>query len=159
MKQPKSTREKYGQRTFLLRDKDIVERIKVVLDNAPIDPLRPLQLVLREEVKARKPDQNALMFAGPIRDISEQAWFDGRQFSAEILHEWFKREFLPEEYDPELCVSETYRKWDYDPSGNRVLVGSTKDLTVYGFSQHLEQVFAFGASMGVEFSKVPPKDF
>jgi hypothetical protein len=34
------------------------------------------------------------------------------------------------------------------------LVGSTTDLTVYGFSQYLEQVTAHGASLGVQFHTV-----
>lgn len=33
----------------------------------------------------------------------------------------------------------------------RVLAGSTKNLTVKGFSEYLEQIYAFGAEQGVEF--------
>lgn len=148
----KSARPKFEQRKILLRGPEQVDRAIALISNAPLDDKRPLELVLREEVKARKPDQNALMFAGPIRDIAAQAWLDGRQFSDVVWHEYLKRAFLPEEFDPELCL-EGYVKWDVDPVGNPVMVGSTTKLTVRGFSQHLEQVFAFGASLGVEFSE------
>lgn len=147
-------RGRFATRTFLVSSETVRENLLAAVRNMPVDAKKPLQVLIREEVKVRKLDQQALMFAGPLRDISEQAWFEGRQHSVEVLHEYFKREFLPEEFDAELCV-ENYRKWDIDPSGNRVLVGSTKQLTVKGFSQYLEAVFAFGAAMGVEFHASP----
>ena len=143
-------RSRYATRAFLVSSEQVRENLIAAIRNMPVDPKKPLQVLIREEVKVRKLDQQALMFAGPLRDISEQTWFEGRQYSVEVLHEYLKRELLPEEFDPELCV-ENYRKWDIDPSGNRVLVGSTKQLTVKGFSQHLEAVFAFGAALGVLF--------
>lgn len=143
-------RAKFEQRRILLRGHEQVERAIALLSNVPLDPDKPLELIVREEVKPRKPDQNALMWAGPLKDISEQAWFDGRKFSPEIWHEYFKRQFLPDEFDPELCL-EGYIKWDCDPSGERVMVGSTKMLTVKGMAQHIEQIHAFGGSLGVEF--------
>mgnify|MGYP000658249821 CR=1 FL=1 len=66
------------------------------------------------------------------------------------IFEYFKKEYLPEEFNPDLC-KEGYQKWDYDPSGDRVCVGSTTELTVKGFSQYLEQIYAFGAEQGVRF--------
>lgn len=145
------TRAKLEPRTIILRGPEQVERAMALIKNAPIYENRPLEVILREPVKARKPDQNALMFAGPIRDIAAQAWLDGKQYSDETWHYYFKRAFLPEAFDPELCL-EGYVKWESDPTGDPVLVGSTKKLTVRGFSQHLEQIYAFGASLGVEFS-------
>jgi hypothetical protein len=125
------------------------------LRNAPLDADKPLEFLLREEVKARKPDQNALMWAGPLRDIAEQGYVEGRTFSATVWHEHFKREYLPEDYDPELC-KEGYRKWDYTPKGDRVLVGSTTDLTVRGFALYLKQVEAYAqVELGVQFHANP----
>lgn len=152
----KSARAPFTLRRVMLREPEQVERAIAVLRNAPLDPLRPLEFLVREEVKARKPDQNALMFAGPIRDIAEQAWLDGKQFSAEVWHEYMKRQFLPDQFDAELCL-EGYVKWESDPAGDLVMIGSTKMLTVRGFSLHLEQVFAFGASLGVEFHESPQR--
>ncbi len=86
-----------------------------------------------------------------MTDIANQAYIQGRRYSAEVLHEFCKREFLPEEFDPELCL-DGYVKWAYDPLGNRILIGSTTQLTVKGYSQYLEAVFAFGGNLGVQFS-------
>jgi hypothetical protein len=144
------SRPDFAKRTFLLRDEEIRERFIAAVRNAPLDAEHPLEAILREEVKARKSDQNSLYWAGPLRDIAEQAWIEGRQYSADVLHEHFKREYLPEEYDPEDC-KEGYEKWSYTPGGERVLVGSTKSLTVHGFAKYLTQVEAFGASLGVQF--------
>jgi hypothetical protein len=155
-RQVKSTRPKFEQRKILLRGAEQVERAVALLRNVPLDSLKPLELLIREEVRARKPDQNALMWAGPLRDIAEQCWVEGRQYSAEIWHQHFKAQLLPEEFDPDLC-KEGYQKWDHGPGGDRILVGSTTDLTIKGFSQYLEQLHAFGGSLGVEFHE-PQRD-
>ena len=97
------------------------------------------------------------MWAGPMVDIAEQGYVDGRTFTAEVWHEHFKREYLPEEYDPTLC-KEGYRKWDYTPKGERVLVGSTTDLTVRGFALYLQQIEAYARiELGVQFHASPRK--
>ena len=146
------TRQKYPTRKILLRAPQQVEVAISAIRNAPLDPVKPLELLIREEVKARKPDQNSLYWAGPLREIAEQGYVAGRTYTAEVWHEHFKREFLPESYDPELCKREDYRKWDYTPGGERILVGSTTDLTVRGFSLYLTQVEAYAATeLGVVF--------
>lgn len=119
--------------------------------NAPLG----IEVVLRAPVKARKLDQNAKYWAGPIKDISEQAWIDGRQFSKEVWHEYLKDLYLPTELDQniEKLVKnpDAYKKWSAGIDGRSVLVGSTTDLTVFGFSQFMEHVYAFGAGLGVMF--------
>lgn len=149
-------RDKYVSRTFLLRTAAVKEVAIAAIRNAPEDNDKPIEVLIREQVKARKPDQNSLMWAGPLKDIEEQAYVDGRQYSATVWHEHFKREYLPEDFDPELC-KEGYRKWDYTPKGDRVLVGSTTQLTVKGFAEYLTKVEADGANMGVLFH-VNPRD-
>lgn len=151
----KSERFPYPLRKILLVGDMQREGAIAALRNAPLDPLRPLEFVLREEVKARKPDQNSLMWAGPLRDIAEQGYVDGKTYSAKVWHEYFKEQYLPEEFDPSLC-KEGYRKWDYKPDGGRVLVGSSTDLTVRGFALYLQQVEAYGArELGVQFHASP----
>lgn len=147
----KSNRPQLAPRTFRLVDEEVRARILAAVKHLPIDELRPLEVVVREEQKRRRPDANAAMWAGPLRDIAEQAWLDGRQFSAEVWHIFLKRQLLPEDYDPQLCL-EGYCKWDIDPAGERVLVGSTTQLTVKGMGEYLEALHAFGASLGVEYS-------
>jgi hypothetical protein len=150
-------RPTFEQRRMLLRGQEQVDRAIALLSKVPLDTEKPLEFLVREEVKARKLDQNALMWVGPLKDISEQCWIEQRQHSDIVWHEYFKKQFLPESYDPELCKSETYLKWDYDPAGDPVLVGSSTDLTIKGFAQYLEQIYAFGAHMGVEFHEAPKR--
>lgn len=151
------TRPKFEQRRIRLVGAQQLTTALALLPNLPLDAAKPLEILIREEVKGRKLDQNALMWAGPLRDIAEQCWIDGRQHSAEVWHEYFKAEFLPEEFDPDLCKTEHYRKWDFDPAGRRVLVGSTTMLTIKGMAQYITQIHAFGGSMGVEFHEVPQR--
>ena len=152
-------RPEYKTRGIRLVSAEVRETALAALRNAPIDPERPIEVILREEKKARKADQNALMWAGPLRDIAEQAWIDGRQFTAEVWHEWYKKTYLPEDDEPDLprLAKDGYRKWDTDPDGNRVLIGSTTQLTVRGFALYLQQVDAHGASLGVKIHAAPSR--
>lgn len=154
-----TARPPYKQRTFRLIGYDQINLLAAVVRNLPVDAVNPLEVIIREEKKPRKLDQNALMWAGPLRDIAEQAWVHGKQFSAEVWHEHLKREFLPDESDQfgfsAERVKDGYRKWDYLPNGQRVLIGSTTQLTVKGFAHYLEQVYAYGASLGVQFGARP----
>jgi hypothetical protein len=122
-----------------------------ILLGVPLDEHRPLQFIVREQEVSRNKSQNALMWAGPLSDIEQQLLVGKRRYSAEVWHHQFKIEFLPEEAIPGK-TKDTYRKWDYTPSGERFLVGSTSDLLVDGFTDYLEQIYAFGAEHGVEFS-------
>lgn len=149
------SRDKFPTRKILLRTDAQRETAMRVVQSAPLDGKHPVEVVVREEVKARKLDQNALMWVGPLADIAEQAYVDGRQYSSEVWHEFFKREYLPEEFDPALC-KEGYRKWAHMPDGGRVLIGSTTELTVRGFAEYLTKVEAYGAQeLGVQFHVNP----
>lgn len=146
------TRDPFPTRSIRLVGPLQVQTAIALLNNLPIDADKPIQVLVREEPKLRRPDANALMWAGPLADIAEQAYVKGRRYSAEVWHEALKDDFLPAEFDPEL-TKEGYVKYDITPSGKRVLVGSTTQLTVRGFSQYLEQVHAFGASLGVVYTQ------
>lgn len=154
----KSLRNKFETRRFRLVGRDQLSTVLALLPNLPIDSVRPLEVIVREEVKARKLDQNALMWAGPLKDIAEQGYISGRKYSAEVWHEYFKRELLPEAFDADM-TREGYLKWDFDPEGVRILIGSTKDLTVKGFALYLQQVEAFAANIGVQFHVNPNDGF
>lgn len=144
----------FEKRTIILRGEDQRERALALIRNLPIWPDTPLQIEVDLYKEPRKKSQNDLMWAGPLNDISEQAWLDRRQYSAKVWAEYFKEKFLPEEFDAEQC-RKGYVKWQDAPEGGRKLVGSTTMLTKYGFSIYLEQIFAFGASLGVQFSANP----
>jgi len=148
-------RPPFAERKILLIGEQQANLACNLIQNVPIDRDNPLEVVVREKQKVRKLDQNARLWAGPLKDIAEQAWFGGKQFSDVVWHEFFKKEYLPDEFDPELC-KEDYRKWDYTPIGDKVLIGSTTQLTVKGFAQYLEQVYAAGADLGVMFHE--PKE-
>lgn len=144
----------FPKRRFELRTEQARESAIVLIRNLPLHDSKPMTVTVEEFRKPRKNEQNALMWSGPLKDISEQAFLEGRQYSAEVWSHYLKVQLLPEECDPELCLA-GYEKWDYDPAGERVLVGSTTKLTVKGFAQHLEAIYAFGASLGVNFSESP----
>lgn len=150
----KSTRPKFETIVIYLRSGKEQQSLLSRLPHFPLDSIRPLKVTIGEETKARGLDANARMWAGPLRDMAEQAYVEGRTFSAEVWHEYFKREYLPEEFDAELC-KEGYRKWDYTPSDERVLVGSTTQLTVKGFAQYNTQIEAHGVNLGVMFTASP----
>ena len=122
------------------------------IQNAPIDIERPLEVIIREEQKGRSLSANALMWAGPLNDIATQAWVHGKQYSALIWHEYFKEKFLTDFPDPKQ-VKEGYMKYEETPDGRRVLTGSTNKLTKHGFSLYMEQIYAYGAELGVRFSE------
>lgn len=152
-----AARQKFAERKLYLVGETQRDSLIALVRNLPLDPVAPLEVVIRERVKARKLDQNALYWAGPLKDIADQAWLDGKQFTAETWAHFFKREFLPEDDDQELATlaKEGFRKWEVGPDGERVLTGSTTQLTVRGFSQYLEHILAFGANLGVRFSAPP----
>lgn len=141
---------KYPPRKSTITGESQRDLALAALKNAPIG----IEVVLREPVKVRSMDANSLYWVGPLKDMAEQAYVGGRSYSAEVWHEHLKKEYLPEESD-ERYTKDGYRKWDTGPDGSRILVGSTTQLTKAGFSIYLEQVYAFGASLGVEFQANP----
>lgn len=147
-------RNRFATRTFLVSSGQIRDNLIATVRNMPIDAKKALQVLIREEVKVRKLDANARMWAGPLKDIASQAWIEGKQHSIEVWHEFFKRELLPEEFD-ELMCKEGYVKYEYDPGGQRVLIGSTTQLTSKGFAEYMTAIEAFGANLGVHFSASP----
>lgn len=149
-------REKYPKRTIRIVGEQQKEVAKALIDALPIDEDKPICITIGEEVKIRKLDQNALMWVGPLKDISRQAYVGGRTYSEQVWHEFFKREFLPNEYD-EALTKENYVKWITDPAGFPLLIGSTTDLTVKGFSEYLLQIESYGAGLGVEFTSLNDK--
>lgn len=154
-------REPYPQKKIRLIGQIQLDNAMAVLKNAPLDTAKPLEFILREEVKPRKMSQNDLMWACQLKCISEQAYVQGRTYSDVIWHEMFKEKFLPDETlfqtpeQREEMVKEKYRKYDTRPDGRRVLVGSTTELTVKGFAIYLQQVEAYGANLGVIYSANP----
>jgi hypothetical protein len=157
----KLTRDKVETRPVLIASEVIRIRLHAWIDNLPIDPNQPIEVLIREQVKKRKLTLNAAMWAGPLADIERDGWVQGRQFRAEIWHEHFKELFLPDENAPDFDrshVLDGYQKWDVNPwSGNRVLVGSTTQLTDKGMREYLLKMEAEAATeYGVTFTEPEP---
>lgn len=147
------TREKYPTRRFLIRSAVQKEYACAVIHRLPEDKKNPIEVVIREYTPRRNLDQNALMWAGVLEDISQQVCLNDRTYIKDDWHEYFKQEFLPEQFDPELTM-EGYQKWRFLPNGDRILDkdnASTTKLTKKGFAQYLEQIYAFGVEHGVQF--------
>lgn len=115
----------------------------------------PMAVKLFEHKERRTLEQQALMWIR-LEDIATQAWLGGRQFSAEVWHIHFKREFLPDEEGPTKRCRKGYRKWAILPSGEREMIGTTTQLTTFGMAEYMTQLMAYGAGeLGVHFSPTP----
>ncbi len=142
------------EQTFILVNECARKSAQTVLANLPIDG--SIQIVIGPKKAIRTPDQSSLMWAGPLNDIAEQAWVNGRQYSAETWHEFFKRRFLPEgtEDDYERRITKKWNgKYAIGPDGERDLIGSTTQLSTYGMGIYITEIEAYGASeLGVRFT-------
>ena len=112
---------------------------------------KPMMVTIEPFKSKRSRSQNSYLWATLISDFVEQGFFEGRQFSQVVWHEFLKRQFLPEYENPEETLA-GYQKWEEIPDGKLLMVGSTTKLTKQGFSNYLEKCYAFGAELGVRFS-------
>ncbi|MEN6533982.1 MAG: recombination protein NinB [Bryobacteraceae bacterium] len=158
-------RPKVETRQILLRAPQQAEHAKSLISNLPVDPEHPIEILIREQVKKRKLSTNAAMWAGPLRDIERDGWYQGSQYAAEVWHEHFKELFLPDENDPDFDPShvvEGYRKWGYNPwKDTRALVGSTTQLTDSGMRLYLlkmeaEAATEHGVTFGARIEDIEP---
>ncbi|RQS29427.1 MULTISPECIES: recombination protein NinB [unclassified Burkholderia] len=100
----------------------------------------PLRVIVTAEERQRNQQQNRFYWGAVLKQISEQAWVEGRQFDKDAWHEFFARKYgvcdelvLP---DGEII---TRRK-------------STTQMSVGEFSTYLNQIQAYAAGeLGVEF--------
>lgn len=143
------------ERVIILANPAVQSNAVLVIRNLPVDG--SVEIAIRPRRKARSASQNALMWGARLRDISEQAWVQGKQFSEDAWHEYLKAEHLPEGDEPniaELVKDPTkYHKWEWLPDGSRRLAGSTTHLTTKGMTLYMTQVEAYCAGeLGVLFS-------
>lgn len=122
-----------------------------IIKGLTLNTEKPYEVVIGLWSKRRNSEQNRLMWAD-LRDVSQQVFVDGRKFSSEVWHEYFKREHLPEKFETGITKA-GYKKWDYTPVGERVLIGSTTNLTTKGFAEYLLAVQAEAQTeYGVRFT-------
>src|SRR3990167_3483187 len=86
----RATRSIGAIRWYLLRAESQRNITRCLVDSLPCDADHPIEVVVREPVKARGLDANARMWVGPLKDIAEQCYVNGRTYSAEVWHEHFK---------------------------------------------------------------------
>jgi hypothetical protein len=103
---------------------------------------QPLRVIVTAEERKRNELQNRFYFGAVLRDISEQAWVDGRQYDKDAWHEHLARKYGVLE-DVELPGGEiiTRRK-------------STTQMSVAEFSTYVNAVQAYAAgTLSVEFDQ------
>lgn len=100
----------------------------------------PLRVIVTADERKRNVQQNRLYWGAVLKQVSEQAWVNGRQFDKDTWHEFYARKFG-------VCDEITL------PDGEIVIKRkSTSDMTVAEFSQYINQVQAdASAELGVEF--------
>jgi hypothetical protein len=130
-------------REFTLRNGGIWSTlVAFVKANAPAfaEKGEPLRIIVTSEEKKRNAEQNRFYWGVVLRDISEQAWIEGRQFDKDTWHEFFARKFG-------VCEDVTL------PDGEVIVRRkSTTQMSVHEFSEYMNQVQAHAASaLGVEF--------
>lgn len=142
-------RRAFQTRQILLRSKQQVDTLLFLIPNLPLDADRPLEVLIREQVKQRGQSQNAYYWMR-LHEIAEQGWFQGRLYSADVWHEYAKKHIMPEEIITK--DGEIRSKWVESPDGSRVVI-STTQLAKACFAEYTEMVEAFGAGLGVRFKE------
>lgn len=163
----KINRDRYPEKKILLSSEDNRLLIHRIIKSLPIFSDSPLEIVIREEVKTRGKDQNALYWSGPLADFEKQVFINGYTYTADEWHDELRLRFMPdenlsiEELEKHVKNFDSYRKYKMDMRGNRVLDKkncTTTKLTKFGMSQYLEEIYAYGATVhGVMFS-ISPKE-
>jgi hypothetical protein len=144
-------RQKFETRKIYLRGELQREAALALIRNLPADDAHPLEVLIREEVKARGLDANGYYWLR-LTEIAEQAWFNGRQFSKEVWHEYARQNLMPDTITTK--DGEIRSKWIESPDGAPVVI-STTNLERRCFAEYTEAVEAFGAGLGVHFSANP----
>lgn len=100
---------------------------------------KPLAVTVQQHKARRNNDQNRL-YRKRLNHIAAAAWIGGKQYSAEVWHEQFKRQFIGME---EL------------PDGSKTGI-STTTLSVAEFADYITQVEAYAATdLAVQFDHQP----
>lgn len=95
----------------------------------------PFEIVLRPIKAKRTQDQNRRMWA-LLREVAATVWIDGRQFTDEVWHEHFKRQFIGQE---EITL----------PSGATEIRGiSTTTLNVADMGRYMDEISQWCVEQG-----------
>lgn len=123
-----------------------------ILDNLPADG--SMQVTISPYIKPGSAKQRGAYWGVRIAEIADQAWWEGRQYSPKVWHQYLKERFLPDKEEDGITLA-GYEKWVELPNGTLSMIGSTERLTAKGRAQYMEQVEAFaGIELGVRFSEL-----
>jgi hypothetical protein len=131
-------------REFTLTNNNVWNALKEIIKaNAKsfADKGSPLRIIVTSEEKKRNAEQNRMYWGGILRQISDQAWVSGQQYTTDTWHEYFARKHG-------VCEDVTL------PGGEVVVRRkSTTQMSVGEFSEYMTRVQADAASsMGVDFA-------
>lgn len=126
--------------TYILRNKDIAQRmvdyIKAVAGPAAASG-KPIVVEVGEYQAKRSTQANARYWA-LLEEISGQAYVDGKRFSREAWHTYFREQYAPKEDGP---------------AGLTPM--STSQMDKETFQRYVTQIEVYAAeTLGVEFSYV-----
>ena len=101
----------------------------------------PLRVIITEESKRRNTEQNRRLWGYLYKTIADEAWVGGNQFSKDVWHEFFAREFG-------VCDEMTL------PSGEIITRRkSTTEMSVKEFAEFMTNIEVYAAQqLGVEWS-------
>lgn len=127
-------------RTFVLRDRAVWQRL-VAFVRSVWSAERPIAVTVHEAEKPRTTLQNACARA-IVREIAENAWVKGQQFSADAWWEYLARLYGPTD---EITL----------PDGEIVTRRlSTRDMSAKEFSEFIDEVRRYAAEeLGLELSQ------
>lgn len=132
-------------RSLIVRNEAIRALAAAAVLNLPVNAEHPMEVLFRPYKAKRSTEANALYWSR-LGEVSQQVWLQGRQYPVEVIHEFLKREMLPD-----MCAK-GIAKWITLPNGDRALGLSTTDLNTAEFAEYLEAVTAWAAGLGVLFS-------
>lgn len=148
---PKSKREKFQARKFLLSSEKVRDSVLALVRNLPIDELRPLEIIVQEEARKRGLDQNAYYWLR-LSEAAEQCWLEGRAYGSDVWHEYCRKNVMPDEITTKDGVRRS--KWIEMPDGALTVI-STTQLEKACFAEYTTICEAFFANLGVRFSADP----
>ena len=130
-------------REFVLRSPANWQALaQLVASNAKVfaDRGKPLRVIVTEDERKRTDAANRFYWGAVLSAVAEQAWVAGKQYSKDVWHEHFARQYLPH---TEIVT----------PFGEVIARRkSTTELTVSEFSEYLQRVQSESASsLGVQF--------
>lgn len=116
------------------------------LMSIPLDG--PIQVTIGNKTKARGLNANSYYWVR-VDEIAKQAFFNGKQYSSDVWHEYLKRECMPNIVT--LKDGKEVSKYVETPDGSLQVIG-TSLLSVHSFAEYTQRCEQFGAELGVMFS-------